>query len=90
MIRQYEPKLQLVYEYAKNVIIDRHRLIYNYREDVYNDFKKMYPDCDVSSHYFTRHINKIFNTKVELISEHGRMVYIFVDANGIRLGNYLE
>lgn len=90
MIRRYEPKLELVKEYAENVIIDRHRLIYNYREDVYNDFKKMYPDCNVSSHYFTRHINKIFHTKVQLVSENGNMVYIFVDADGLRIRNHIE
>lgn len=79
MIRKYEDVLNLINKYASEVIIDKTRLLNNYREDVYNDFIRLNPDCHISSHYFTRHINEIFDTKVKLVYDHGKTVYIFVD-----------
>ena len=79
MIRKYEPPLNLIKKYASEVIIDKHRLLYNYREDVYKDFMRLNPDCHVTSNYFTRHINKIFDTRVKLVYDGQKLTYIFVD-----------
>ena len=81
MIRKYEAStnLDLINKYASEVIITKRRLINNYREDVYNDFMRLNPDCEVTSHYFTRHINEFFGTKVKLVSDKGKLVYVFVD-----------
>ena len=79
MIRKYEPINPLIKEYAESVIGDKSRLRYNYREDVYNDFLEHNPGCNITSHYFTRHINLIFNTTIKLVSIGGKQVYIFVD-----------
>lgn len=79
MIRKYKNPEKLVKKYASDIIIDKSRLINNYREDVYNDFMRLNPGCGITSHYFTRHINKIFNTRIELVYDNKNLAYVFKD-----------
>ena len=78
MIRKYQSNESLIENYVENYIIDKSRIYHEYREDVYKDFIKNNPDCNISSHYFTRHINRICGTTLKLVCENGRLVYIFV------------
>lgn len=79
MIRKYKSDKKVIERYVRDCIGDVTKIYNEYREDVYKDFLRENPDCDISSHYFTRHINKICNTKIKLVCEKGNMVYIFVD-----------
>lgn len=50
------------------------------REEVYNEFLKYTGKTteDISSNFFTRHLNLIYNTSVKLISYQCKMSYIFI------------
>lgn len=78
MFEKFRQEDELIREYCNTYIPSRRGFLYTPREVVYNHFISVYPNTSITSNYLTRRLNEIYKTKVKLISNQGKMEYIFI------------